>query len=248
MLINEIAKRVGARFLPERAMQTIRAHRARTRGDNPEMVLLPSWNRGGTFIDIGTNIGDWSRVAAEIFQKVMAFEPNPDLVPQLRRELPPDKVTVFECALSDEPGIATLHIPLRNGQPDTGLASLDLNAIGAASYRDVQVRTTTLDEFKLTYIDAIKIDVEGFEERVLRGAVETIQRNRPVLVVEIEDKFHPGENGRIFRFIEQMGYFSSYLGKNNRLVPYHVGGQTEPNRAIDGTYINNFIFTPLQRA
>lgn len=247
MLLNEIAKSLAARVLPERVMQTIRAHRSRARGDNPEMALLPSWNRGGTFIDVGANIGDWSRVGAQVFQKVMAFEPNPKLVTKLRRELPPEVVTVLDCALSDEPGFATLHIPVRKGKPDTGLASLDPNAIGTASHRTVQVRTTPLDEFRLTYIDAIKIDVEGFEERVLRGAVRTIERNQPVLVVEIEDRFHPGENSRIFHFIEEMGYRAYYLGKNNRLVPYHVDGQDKPNW-IEGRYVNNFIFVPRLRS
>lgn len=242
MLINEIAKRVGAAILPVKAMQAIRAHRSLTRGDNPELALLPRWNKGGSFVDIGANVGDYSRVASRIFSHVHAFEPIPTLANKLRYELP-DNVTVYRVALSHERGEDTLHIPVnKNGEADTGLASLNPNANGGQMV-PIPIKVETLDSYNLTGIDVIKIDVEGLEWQTLNGAIHTIMECRPVLIVEVERRHHsdaPEVPNQVFYFLQALGYHAHYLAADGTTLTY-----TQAHIDRDqGRYINNFIFIP----
>lgn len=67
----------------------------------------------------------------------------------------------------------------------------------------------TLDEFQLTDISYIKIDVEGYERKVLKGALETIKKYKPILVIEQNDITLYGENKLAAKnFLELLGYRS----------------------------------------
>ena len=57
-------------------------------------------------------------------------------------------------------------------------------AAGDLSGNGIEVQMVTLDEFNFTEVDFLKIDCEGFEVFVLRGAIETLKRNKPVIIVE----------------------------------------------------------------
>lgn len=122
-------------------------------------------------VDVGAHVGLWSREMAKIFGRVHAFEPVAELRECFRLNVPMEKVTLYECALGDRPGAASVaYDPARSGE--TGLIEGD----------DVEVRR--LDDFGLEDVDLIKIDVEGYEPFVVEGATETIRRCRPVVVVE----------------------------------------------------------------
>jgi FkbM family methyltransferase len=235
--MNPALKTVAEALLPNPMLYRLRARRAKARGDNPELALLPKFNHGGIMLDIGANIGDYSRVACLIFRNVVAFEPNPSLVQKLRAELP-GNVTVFDTALSDAPGRSALYVPVRNGQPVTGLASLDphLHHLGIAEEITVDIRT--LDSFGLSDIDLIKIDVEGLEESVLKGARDTLRRNTPSLIVEIEDRHHPGKTLPVFQLLDEMGFDVHYYS-DGQLCPVDLSGDV--NQSPAGEYVNNFV-------
>jgi FkbM family methyltransferase len=238
--------------LPHRVMLGLRARRAISRGDNPELMLLSRLARGGTFADIGANIGDWSRVASLHFPQVVAFEPIPELAAKLRRELG-SKAVVHAVALSDRAGIATLSIPRHgNGSEVTGLASLLAQSDEglAVGMRALEVPTATLDSFGLSRVDVIKIDVEGFEGPVLVGARGTITRDLPALIVEIEDRHHPGETLSVFRQLWDHGYVAFGLreGRLRRVGLDRPEWADVPrdealiNLWPDGSRVINFVF------
>jgi FkbM family methyltransferase len=225
------------------------AQRAIRRGDNPELELLPYFSHGGSFIDVGANIGDYSRVACLHYEHVISFEPIPELCEKLRRELGP-RAHIENTALSDtSDGAAILRIPIAALGETTGLASLESAAISGQDCREIRVPLTRLDNYRLDRVDLIKIDVEGHEEAVLAGAMETIARCRPALIIEIEDRHHPGRTGVVFHRLEALG-LSAHTYADGRLTPVDTKQSDDQlNTDTLGHYRANFVFVwPEQRA
>ena len=131
-----------------------------------------------TFLDVGAHLGS---ITAEVLRaspavKVQAFEAIPEKVERLRRKFP--QVQVHECALADAQGVATFYVDARH----SACSSL---ARTAGEVREIKVRLQTLDAIvDADDVDVLKIDVEGAELGVLRGAVRTLERCRPVVMFE----------------------------------------------------------------
>jgi FkbM family methyltransferase len=170
----------------------------RTREWQPEIwdslssVLAP----GSVFLDVGAHIGYFSMKAAVKVGptgRVVAFEPNPETLMLLRDNVAANKaenVTVEPIACTDREQMLTLYAaPVAN----TGISSLARSTADISAKeppRAYSVRARRIDdvvrELKLTRLDAIKIDVEGAEAFVLRGAVETLKRFHPKVVMEVD--------------------------------------------------------------
>ena len=240
---------VAERVIPNSILYRLRAHRSKARGHNPELALLPILNDGGIFLDIGANIGDFSRVACLIFRQVEAFEPIPELASKLKAELPKN-VTVHVLALSEAHGSSTLYVPVQDGRKITGLASLDPIANRSPEMTEIAVEMRTLDSFGFSGIDVIKIDVEGFEEFVLKGASETLRTNRPALIVEIEDRHHPGKTVPVFEILWDLGFDAFYYMDGVLYPVARPDGEPklqEMNRSHTGEYVYNFVFLHPKR-
>jgi FkbM family methyltransferase len=149
-----------------------------------EAVLAAILRDDATYVDVGTNRGQLLRVAlrAAPAGRHLAFEPIPELVAELRRELP--YVDSRQLALSAQPGTAKFcHFTTMDGW--SGLRrSLEVSdARGAPEYIDV--RLSTLDA-ELAGIEpsVIKIDVEGAELDVVQGGRAVLARAKPVVIFE----------------------------------------------------------------
>jgi FkbM family methyltransferase len=172
--------------------------------------LLP---RGGTFVDVGANQGFFtilaSRVAGESGH-VLAFEPAPSELGKLLSNLSLNRcrnVVAKQVALGAQAGTADFFLygghqgswsGLRKGAEDVKVQA-----------RMIQVPVDTLDSYGLTRLDMMKIDVEGGELNVLRGAAETIKRCRPHVLCEVEPRRTKqwGYDAReILRELESTGY------------------------------------------
>jgi FkbM family methyltransferase len=125
-------------------------------------------------LDIGANVGLWSRDLVKHFDQVIAFEPVEMFRECLQRNVPASNLTVQSVALGDIQGQVSMIIT----QGNTGHTHVDPNSQGG----DTPI--VQLDSLEMNDVDYIKIDCEGFEYRVLRGAEQTIRRCRPVVVVE----------------------------------------------------------------
>jgi len=139
---------------------------------------------GTTVIDIGAYTGVYALIAAKLGAKVVAIEPLPRNVKRLRINALENRLPmqIIEAACSYEEGIATLGY---NDQIDlTSGASLEKPN---QQHATIKVSTITVDALALTGISAIKIDVERHEPAVILGAVETIRRERPALMIETLD-------------------------------------------------------------
>lgn len=126
-------------------------------------------------VDIGSNVGLWTRVMAVCFDKVTCFEPNPDCWEAfwLNNENHKDRVEFHPFALGAGPATITINTKLRS----TGFTRVDKDG-------DLLVEQRTLDSFQLKEVDFIKIDVEGWEHNVIKGGIDTIMKNRPIMIVE----------------------------------------------------------------
>jgi len=118
--------------------------------------------------------------------RVIAIEPNPAEASILRRDLERNmiaNVKVIGVGLSDREGIMTLHVPAGNsGEATFGMLPYpDEFAIDVP----VKVGDRLLDK---EHPSLIKIDVEGFEVRVLRGLEETLKRARPIVITEMIER------------------------------------------------------------
>jgi hypothetical protein len=132
----------------------------------------------------------------------------------------------------------------------------EMNSLqGAPLARSVTVRMRRLDSYKFTSVRFIKIDVEGHEAAVLRGATETIESERPHVMVEIEERHNPGSIEAVSRWFADRDYGGFFLLDNSvvsisrfRAGEHQNRTNLSANNMRIGTYINNFIFLPTNRA
>lgn len=185
---------------------------------NPEetFVLRALLRNGDTMIDIGAHIGWFALNAAQRIGntgKVVAFEPNPHCLKSLRQNVHLNdflNIAVEACAVSDTNGTSTFWI----GDDMAGsLVASNTQRLTNESIRGLKVRLQTLDSCSKTHdmrrLTVIKIDVEGAELRVLKGAHRLLKRLKPHLIIEIqEDSLHAAGSSReeVFAFLSSFGY------------------------------------------
>jgi FkbM family methyltransferase len=217
------------------------------------MKLLPLLAGSGMFLDIGANVGAWSAMAAKYFRRIHAFEPDDTHAALLKRILP-SNVTVHAIALSDHEGMGSLTVPISEGRELTTRASLEPNANIGFEGRVCEVPLATLDSFDFHDVDLIKIDVEGHEAAVLDGGSKTIDRERPILIVEIEERHHPARSEGIIERLLSRDHVCCFV-QNGNLNKFERGSierlQASAGQGQSGLdpneYVNNFVFFPQQR-
>lgn len=140
-------------------------------------------------VDIGCRDGEFTRYLQGAFEQVVCFDPRPRATFPVHVDT--SRVVHYACALGDEPG----EIVMYGGTHDP---LFDKRGVYPC-FR--------LDDFELTEVDYVKIDVEGFELKVLRGAEQLIDRDRPVIVIEQNDVVLAGEERfAAKRWLEERGY------------------------------------------
>ena len=189
--------------------------------------LIPFLKTSRVFFDIGANIGYFSFLAASVNPqlKIFSFEPLPKNISSIKKNMelnPNAKINLIESCLSDQKGEIEFSIP-PEGECGWGRISykdmFDNNKI----VRPVQ----TIDDFcntnAIDRVDFIKMDIEGFEFHVLRGASELLSRqNAPNMCIEMNDicfKDMGIDIMDIFSFLKERKYKLFYIDKNHDLKP-----------------------------
>jgi FkbM family methyltransferase len=146
-------------------------------------------------LDIGAHVGLWSRRLADRFGQVLSFEPVPDhhecLVKNIENTT---NVYVYNVAVGNEAGTVYMNQSIEN----SGMSSIVNDKTG------LEVSVITVDSLDLKDIDFIKIDVEGFESLVLKGAEKTILESRPVIFMEILNQHK--DSSDVFSIMADFGY------------------------------------------
>jgi len=134
----------------------------------------------GRALDIGAHVGLWSRVMALDFDEVLAFEPVPAHIECWKANMKhASNARLYETALGRRAGVVQMHQP-ELGSSGGARVAYPGDIPNAAQSVDMQL----LDDYLLDYIDFLKIDNEGYEYYVLRGAIATLKRCKPVIIVE----------------------------------------------------------------
>jgi FkbM family methyltransferase len=198
------------------------------------------------FLDIGANVGTYSYHFSKVFDHIEAFEPISEVTYRLNA-LKLKNVTVHQVALSDSENIIDFYIPFVNGVPEPSIASIEKRD-AACEIRKVQIHK--LDQYEFEDIDLIKIDVEGHESAVIRGAMETLKRCSPIIIIEIEQRHINFPIYDVFDLIikqDYSGYFT-FSGALKDLSEFNYEEHQKPylNNVMNKNYINNFIFFPKE--
>jgi FkbM family methyltransferase len=207
------------------------------RGYEPVTMLLYEQLLQGakTVIDIGANCGYFSMVAASECSdiRVIAFEPNPKLFRILRENVEANGFSIVceDKAVSDHTGSSEFY-----------LAASDMSGSLEHDFREqhqgVQsVTTVTLDDYLRGSDDSppmiIKIDVEGHEQSVLRGAGQTLEKYKPDLILEVLAPY----SDDVEQMLVGLGY-SFYSISPTGLQP---SARLVPVKGNKGTEYNNFV-------
>ena len=197
-------------------------------------------------IDVGVYRGVYSYKLSKNFKHVHSFEANPLVFRYLNNFLNKiiQNITIYNLALSNQNNYSFLKIPFRSKSFFKNNIE-EIYKLGAASihkknnikrFHKIKVITKKLDNINIkSKIGFIKIDVEGHERAVIEGSKKTIKKNKPVLLVEIEERHTKKPVDETINFINSLGYKCYYL-KHKKLI------EKKAKKKIKN--INNFIFLP----
>ncbi|MBN9349750.1 MAG: FkbM family methyltransferase [Chitinophagaceae bacterium] len=183
--------------------------------DTAQSKLLSIMKEGMTVYDIGANIGTFALQFAGRVSKtgnVIGFEPGPYTYKQCLKNISLNhfnNILIFNEGLGESQSIAALY----NVNPhNRGMQRL-LADDNTDSYDKEIVQINTLDNkietAQLPHPDVIKIDVEGYELKVLRGARQTLVKHKPVLFIELDDdnlKEQKNSAIEMISFLKELGY------------------------------------------
>lgn len=200
-------------------------------------------------VDVGANIGVYCFHMSRFTKQVVAFEPNPAFHNKLNRQA--RYIAIERVALSNREGHAELQIPMGDGKPAGGWGTLESTSNEIADKFMVPMRT--LDSYDLD-VGFLKIDVEGHEHAVLEGAIVTLKKSRPNILVECEDHHRSGATAKLFQFLtnlDYVGYFFEH-GKACGVESFELSKHQPQHNLKPGqrmlrqemNYVNNFVFVP----
>lgn len=186
--------------LTRRAKLTYVAHAFKAVAKQHHTGLLPLLRRFVTadsiIFDVGAHSGQFTKLFARAAPRgtVYSFEPGSYALSIFRLNLSVNRltnVTLVPYGLGDASGICTLCVPLKPGGVHRfGLSHMGGTAVGELARKE-EIAMTTIDRFarkeKLTRLDFLKADIEGWELRMLVGGAETIKRYRPAMMIEFDD-------------------------------------------------------------
>lgn len=184
----------------------------------------------GVVVDVGANTGLYTLLAAASnpVVEVHAVEPLPALVELLDANVALNgrlarRVHRHQVALSDRTGTAMLYLPTPCGTIVETSASLD-PAFKEEIATAVEVQTRTLDDLWLEIgrpqVGIVKVDTEGTEHLVLRGAARVLAASRPIVVCEVLPRAALGE---LTERLAAFGYLDVRLGTHRLVVGSRVG-------------------------
>jgi hypothetical protein len=157
-----------------------------------------------------------------------------------------DNVTVEAKAVYSHSGAKDLFVPAGHSPG----ASLTQKAVEAESFMTLSVAVVALDDYfaAADNVALLKVDVEGAELGVFRGAERILRQHGPLLVFECENRhLAPGHVEDVFSYLEGLGYEGSFI-RRDRLLPISEFDAALHQRQAgawfwkSGDYCNNFVF------
>lgn len=182
-------------------------------------------DKSSTVIEAGAHIGVHTLTLSKLAKSVLAFEPFVDTFHVLQKNTRDyNNITVFNLGLSDQQEDSGFEWIDENNVAVAGLINNPLTdySIKKSPYKHV-VKNTTIDLLNKK-VDFIKIDVEGYETKVIKGALNTIKKHTPVIVLECwknrHGEFDTNYTKNQFQFLLDIGYTVKHiLGPDFLFIP-----------------------------
>ena len=217
-------------------------------GDRGEILYHAHWDKmfledkekvkkyikpGDTVIDVGGNLGFFVLILNEIIGnegRIFSFEPSMRLKARLEKTIKINNiqnVTIVNLALGESEGSTTLHY----NPKQSGLSSI-VSDFESGSLSE-EIRITTLDKFSENISDRvsfIKIDTEGYEPQVLKGAKELIKRDNPTIYIELGGDYQ-NSSAEALKILKEFNYTCEAENLDLKSIPAGI----------------NFIATPKKR-
>jgi FkbM family methyltransferase len=208
-------------------------------------AVRSSLSEGDTFLDVGANHGSYSIIASKQVGKnglVVAVEPQPQMAALVERSLAANAESPFQVhkfACSDRDGQADFYVPCST----SGSAGLFPKFSAAARHSKITAQLKRFDEAvdweKFPGNILLKLDVEGSELAVLRGACDLIRARQPRVMIEINPKSSQAAGITVVetvRFLQDLGY-SQFSELTSPPKPM-------PLRELNPALQRNVIITP----
>lgn len=228
--------------------------------DKPELdYIIGSINKGDTVLDIGAHKGGylyWLRKSVGNEGSVIAYEPQPTLFNYLEKFISAynfKNVSLYHAGVSSRKGSMKLFIPKAEGLTSPGATFEERPLVEGGHY--IEVPVLQMDEAlrdRSKKVSLIKIDVEGHELEVFKGAIELLQTDRPKLIFECENRhLNNSKVEDVFDFLQQLKYKGYFFqkGKRTTIEKFEASKHQAitPDRQIINKkeYCNNFVFEPL---
>ena len=201
---------------------------------------INSLKKNYIFYDIGANYGVYTFYFGKKAKKIYVFEPIKECIEYIKSGYSKNNIIFVNKIASDSNTIESLKIPIINEKKIFGKASI-VNAFNSFESRNIEA--TTIDSYinqeneglnELLHI--IKIDVEGYENSVLNGALNLLNKQKVLLVMEIE-KRHNEDYIETFKKLVDLNYDVFYL-RNKKIKKIESLNEIEEIMR----YKNNFIF------
>ncbi len=187
--------------------------------------------RQGTAVDVGAHLGLVSAAMAKHFRRVISFEPNDFNYRMLVANVSINRLLHVECNKTPlfskavhlslgKPEVQEIPLPIKSNRDFDGFAASNL---GAYSFTQdgteiFPATARTLDSYKLDDVAFLKIDAQGADGEIVRGAIDTIRRCRPVVVFEWEDllsRKYETSLEDVMRLFQEANYNVDVLNQTN---------------------------------
>jgi FkbM family methyltransferase len=215
----------------------------------PELARLGGYvPRGGVAVDAGGWLGPWTQRLTRYADQVVTIEADGGLAAYLKATFP--GVTVVHAAASDRAGEITLWVPPGGARPGTSsvtpqraAASGPLPGTASTQQSGQRVARLPIDDLALTDVRFIKLDVEGHELPALDGAAKTIQRDRPHILLELEERHQP--LGPVLDRLASWGY-RGFVMPHREWIPLErfdlAGHQRAAIRRVEQSFVRRLVW------
>lgn len=183
--------------------------------DEPDLLIARNLiDKNSVFVDIGANIGLYTRFLSPHAKSVISFEPVPFTFSILSKNISKfglQNVELHPVAISDDDGHAIIEVPIQAGVRNYFRAALSEQKDNSESEMAFTVKTASIDSLfsgSNDDITFIKCDAEGHELAIIKGAGKFLQENRPSWLIEVSG--NPDESGteaaELFSIMKKYNY------------------------------------------
>jgi FkbM family methyltransferase len=218
-----------------------------------QLAMTQILQKGDRFVDIGANIGMITLHGAALVTDsgcVDSFEPHPESCRRLQEALEMNNikhVRVHNLGLSDCPGKLTLSvITEHSGMATLATPSSEQKDLVSDAFEVSVVIGDSVIMQNSTPVKLIKIDVEGFEYRVLQGLKQTLETWRPIVITEVEKEWlnRAGTNRtELFEFMSRYGYSPYGLTTKRKFMRHHLSIVPIDKNNVEDAKFSDFLWT-----